>query len=246
MNWHHKLKLTLNKKNSKFPFPNIKPHTNKKKKVKSQKSNISPKKKNYLVRKKWSEKTKEPSIIGTWWSVQRRTGGNKDPRPMTDKNSTVPRNVVVLLLHRSLSLSLFQIRTSLSLSPSPVNRFLSFSGGLSPIASGWVPATFSASSLKSSNSLVSFTKFKFSIFFFLLSLFCFYKVENLFFFCFQIRAFVFCVSNCFLFFFFFFFSFFMNKNNNNYYYKVEPRKQISCSLQLFNKTDNYVAFKVLH
>ena len=41
-------------------------------------------------------------------------------------------------------------------------------------------------------------------FFFLLSLFCFYKVENLFFFCFQIRAFVFCVSNCFLFFFSFF------------------------------------------
>ena len=175
MNWHHKLKLTLNKKNSKFPFPNIKPHTNKKKIVKSQKSNISPKKKNYLVRKKWSEKTKEPSIIGTWWSVQRGTGGNKDPRPMTDKNSTVPRNVVVLLLHRSLSLSLFQIRTSLSLSPSPVNRFLSFSGGLSPIASGWVTATFSASSLKSSNSLVSFTKFKFSNFFFSSLYFAFTK-----------------------------------------------------------------------
>ena len=111
-----------------------------------------------------------------------------------------------IVLSHSLSFK-FEL-LSLSLSPSPVNRFLSFSGGLSPIASGWVPATFSASSLKSSNSLVSFTKFKFSNFFFLLSLFCFYKVENLFFFCFQIRAFVFCVSNCFLFFSFFLFFFF--------------------------------------
>ena len=35
---------------------------------------------------------------------------------------------------------------------------------------------------------------------------------------------------------------------NNYYFLfelVELRKQISCSLQLSNKTDNYVAFKVL-
>lgn len=49
----------------------------------------------------------------------------------------------------------------------------------------------------------------------------------------------FSVFNLCLFFFLFFFFFF-----SGLWWLVELKKQISCSLQLSNKTDNYVAFKV--
>lgn len=93
----------------------------------------------------------------------------------------------------------------------------------SPISPPWVPASSSRYTLRSYSSLVSiFLKKKHKHFFFYFSMrnYVWFFLQDIIQFLIIFSLIFFCET-------------------------VELRKQISCSLQLSNKSDNYVAFKVL-